>query len=366
MKNYLTFLLFAFICNAKLFGQPVLPVVESPASISSSGFSGAGANYDVRVEKLNFRISPDSTLYLKGDVKINFLTTQANVTIITFDFNAAFTIDSVYFETTKLPAGNITKTGNVLNIALGATLPINTYDSVRIYYKGVPPFYASPEGFRKLTANALNYILTCNESYEDRDWYPCKADMQDKIDSMEIKVNVPWASPTAADTFWVVANGTLVDSTISGTSRTFTYRTNYPVASYLVAVAVGRFNHYYRGVVNIGGTNVPFVYHLLTGRAAAAYTPNVTAMNKMMLVIAAYSQKFGDYPFKNEKFGYYDGLVGAGELNTRLHLPLLQGVAVAYQPLHMNSCINGLAIMFLLLHGTIYGWQKDLHNMLKL
>ena len=319
MKNYFTFLLFAFICNAKLFGQPVMPVIESPASITSSGFSGTGANYDVRVEKLSLRISPDSSVYVKGDVKINFLTTQANVTTISFDLNSVFLVDSVYYETAKLPAGNITRAGNILNIALGATIPINTYDSVRIYYRGIPPFVAGmPEGLRKLTTTAaggaggFNFMMSCAESYEDRDWYPCKADMQDKIDSVEIKVSVPWASPTAADTFWVVANGMLVDSTISGTSRTFTYRTNYPVASYLVSVSVGRFNHYYRGVVNIGGTNVPFIYNLLTGRTLAQYNANIAAMDKMMLVIAAYSQKFGDYPFKNEKFGYYDGLVGAG------------------------------------------------------
>ncbi len=55
--------------------------------------------------------------------------------------------------------------------------------------------------------------MSVAESYEDRDWWPCKADMKDKIDSMEIKLNVPWASPAAKDTFWGVANGRLVGQT---------------------------------------------------------------------------------------------------------------------------------------------------------
>ena len=318
MRNYpITFLL-AFICNAGVFGQNNLLRVQSSSGASSSGYSGAGSNYDVKNQKMSLRVSPDSALYIKGDVKTNFLTTQANVTTISFDLNGAFTIDSVYYQTAKLPTANITRTGNVLNIALGVTLPIDTYDSVRVYYKGIPPFYASPEGFRKLNTTTgggggnLNYMMSVAESYEDRDWWPCKADMQDKVDTMEIKVNVPWASPGAADTFWVVANGVLVDSTISGTSRTFIYRTNYPIASYLVGVSVGRFNRYYRGVVDINGTNVPIVYNLLTGRTTAQYNANLTAMDKMKLVIVAFSQKFGDYPFKNEKFGFYDGLQGAG------------------------------------------------------
>lgn len=312
MKKYLTLFLLLYICNSKLFGQIHLPAYGSPNAISSTGQSGTGANYDVKFQKMWLRVSPDSALYLAGNVQTNFLTTQDNVTSISFDLNGVFIVDSVYYEETKLPAGNITRAGNILNIALGTSLPLDTYDSVRVYYQGVPPYYGGPEGFRKLTANGYNYMMSVSESYEDRDWWPCKADMQDKVDTMEIKVNVPWASPSPADTFWVVSNGKLIDSTISGNSRTFTYRSNYPIASYLVSVSVGRFNHYYRGSVNISGTDVPIVYNLLIGRTVAAYNSNLATMDKMKLVLAAYSQKFGDYPFKNEQFGYYDGLVGAG------------------------------------------------------
>ena len=51
-----------------------------------------------------------------------------------------------------------------------------------------------------------SFLYTLSESYEDRDWWPCKADMKDKIDSMDIIVNVPWSG---ADTFWVATNGKL-------------------------------------------------------------------------------------------------------------------------------------------------------------
>lgn len=312
MKNYLTLFLLICLCYSNISGQTIISSDLKPASISSTGQSGTGANYDVKFQKMWLRVSPDSVLYIAGNVQTNFLTTQDNVTSISFDLNGVFLVDSVYYQETKLPVGNISRVGNILNIDLGTTLSLDTYDSVRVYYKGVPPYYGGPQGFRKLSANGYNYMMSVAESYEDRDWWPCKADMQDKVDTMEIKVNVPWASPSPADTFWVVSNGKLIDSTISGNSRTFTYRTNYPIASYLVAVSVGRFNHYYRGSVNISGTNVPIVYNLLIGRTTAQYNSNLTTMDKMKLVLAAYSQKFGDYPFKNEQFGYYDGLVGAG------------------------------------------------------
>ncbi len=314
MKKLAIFLLCALVAAGNIFGQSDLPVIESPVAVNSSGYSGTGSNYDVKYHKMWFRINPDSNVYVMGNVKTKFLTTQNNVRTITFDLNNVFTVDSVYYQLAKLPSGNITKAGNILSIDLGTTLPINTLDSVTIYYQGVPPYLGGgyPEGFKKFNFAGYNYIMSVSESYEDRDWWPCKADMQDKVDSMEINLNVPWAYPAAADTFWGIANGRLVDSAIVGNSRTFTYKTNYPIASYLVGVSVGRFNHYYRGAVNINGTNVPVIYNLLIGRSAGSYTTNVANLDKMNLVLSAYSQKFGDYPFKDDKHGYYDGLVGAG------------------------------------------------------
>lgn len=282
-----------------------------PAAPSSAGYSGTGANIDVRYHKLSWRINPDSSVkYIKGFVQTNFIT-NTNTSAISFDLNSVLVVDSVKFRNAKLPAGNITRAGNILNISLGTTLASGTLDSVWVYYQGTPPGVSgAAQGYQKLTSStAGNHIQSLSESYEDRDWWPCKADMQDKIDSIDILVNVPWGTPTAADTFWVATNGKLIDSTITGTSRTFHYRSGYPIASYLVCVAVAKFNRYYSGPVNINGTLVPSVYYLLRGKPS--YTSILTAMDKMNGVLSAFSNKFGDYPFKKDKHGYYDGLSGA-------------------------------------------------------
>ena len=351
MNKYLALIFLSALFHLNLFGQDIPSSIESPAGVTSTGYSGTGGNIDVKFHRMWLRVNPDSTLYIKGWVQTNFLTTQNNVSIISFDLNSVFTIDSVCYQNAKLPSGNIIRSGNILNIILSGTLPINTLDSVKIFYQGIPPapFGGFPEGFRKYTLstasynNADNYITTLSESYEDRDWWPCKADMQDKIDSMEINLNVPWAFPAARDTFWGIANGMLIDSTISGNSRSFTYKTNYPIASYLVGISVGRFNHYYRGTVNISGTNVPVVYHLLANRKTS-YATNIANLDKMNLVLAAYSQKFGDYPFKKEKHGYYDGLVGAGGMEHQT-----------------SSCINtnSLNSLTTIAHELMHQWFGD-------
>ena len=284
-----------------------------PAFTESTGYSGTGANIDVLYHKIYWRINPDSTVkYIKGSVQTNFKTIQNNVTAISFDLRSVLTVDSVRFRGALLPGGNIIRTGNVVSIALGATLPIDFIDSLTIYYQGVPPAATgAAQGYQRATnAGAGNYITTLSESYEDRDWWPCKADMLDKIDSMDIAVSVPWANPLDADTFWVACNGKLVDSTISNTSRTFLFKTRYPIASYLVAVSVARFNRYYRSA-NVSGTEVPVVYNLFRGKTTTTYNNILTAMDRINTVLVSFSGKFSDYPFKNEKHGFYDGLLGA-------------------------------------------------------
>ncbi|MEI2738137.1 MAG: M1 family aminopeptidase [Chitinophagaceae bacterium] len=318
-KLYIPYLLL-FICSANsLFAQDELYYHGSrsnnPATeiVLSTGNSGTGANIDVLYHKIYWRINPDSTKYIKGSVQTNFKTIQNNVSVITFDLRSVLVVDSVVFRNAQLPAGNITRTGNIVSINLGTTLAANFTDSLIIYYQGVPPAVSgAAQGYQKaISSTAGNYITTLSESYEDRDWWPCKADMQDKIDSMDITVNVPWAALSEADTFWVACNGKLVDSTINSTSRSFVFKNRYPMASYLVFVSVAKFNRYYRSV-NIGGTDVQVVYNLFRGKTAGTYTSILTAMDKMNPLLSALSDKFGLYPFKNEKHGYYDGLLGAG------------------------------------------------------
>jgi Peptidase family M1 domain len=285
-----------------------------PSEENSTGTSGTGANIDVIYHKIYWRINPDSAVkYIKGSVQTNFKTIQNNVSSISFDLRSGLIIDSIKFRNLLLPAANINHVSNIVTINLGVTLTNNFIDSLIIFYQGTPPAVSgAAQGYQKTsTAAAGNYITTLSESYEDRDWWPCKHDMQDKIDSLDITVNVPWATPTAADTFWVACNGKMIDSTINGTNRSFTFKNRYPIASYLVFVSVAKFDRHYRSV-NISGTNVQVVYNLLKGKTAATTTNILTAMDRMNLVLPAFSSKIGDYPFKNEKHGYYDGLLGAG------------------------------------------------------
>jgi Peptidase family M1 domain/Secretion system C-terminal sorting domain len=289
----------------------------NPVENNSTGTSGTGANLDVVFMRVNWTIDPrTATNIISGTVLIRFKTITANVSTITFDlnsgsFNNASTVVTYHGSTI---AGR-TVASNILTIPLpSAIVTSGTIDSVTVAYSGVPPaVVGAAQGYQKgtgtLGASPNQYTGSLSESYEDRDWWPCKADMKDKIDSMDINVTVPWIVNANADTFWVASNGVLYDSTITGSSRTFKYKTRYPIASYLVAVSVAKFTRYYSSVT-INGTVVPVQFYMLkngTGQAA-----KVSTMTSINAVVDSLSRRWGDYPFKLEKHGFYDGLNGAG------------------------------------------------------
>ena len=281
-------------------------------TVFSTGFSGTGSNIDVHHHTCSWRINPDSTVnYIKGFVQTDFTTIQNNVTSISFDLNSVLLVDSIIYHQQSLATTTYTQNNNIITIQLPQALPSGVKDSIRIFYEGTPPNPAgSASGYTLSTdpGTKLKYISTLSESYEDRDWWPCKADMQDKIDSMDIFVSVPW---TGTDTFWVAANGVIKDSAISGNSRVFHYKVSNPITSYLVGLSVARYNRYYRNPITIGGVKVPVMYYLLAGKISNTYATALTAMDKATQLVSIYSQKYGDYPFKNEKHGYYEGLYGA-------------------------------------------------------
>ncbi len=310
----------------------------------TSGFSGTGANINVDNYQIWWRVNPDTVdgsnaalPWIKGVVKIKFKTTVSNVSTVSFDLNSVLVIDQVQRGATVLAAP--ARSGNIFTISLGTTLAaIGTRDSVTITYHGSPPLpLPSVTGFTLATnVNAGNYVNTLSESYEDRDWWPCKADMQDKADTVDITVNVPWKQKSATDTFWVASNGTLIDSTINSVdkSRSFKYINRYPMASYLVCLGVARYTRFYQGTIPIGGFNVPVVYYIIAGKSTTAI---ITAMDKATEALAKFSIKFGDYgfvdPVRGGKHGYYEGLTGATAMEHQTFTAMSSGALTSQSTL---------------------------------
>jgi aminopeptidase N len=279
---------------------------------------GTGVEYDVKYYRLELRINPDTAVgnYVKGKVTTYFKTTQANFSQINFDMANALNCDSVYYHGVKVTAGNINRvTADLIKITIPNIPAIGTLDSVSIYYKGAPPAVPGMAGTGYVTAThssgpVRNYVYTLSEPYSSYTWWPCKSFIvNDKADSMDMFVSTPL-------NFKAAGNGTLVYETTSGSNILTYWKERYPISAYQVCVAVANYVQYptVADTVTLSGIKMPvYNYIFPETNTPAAHT----SLDRVSLMITTYSNLFGDYPFKNEKYGNYSfGFGGGMEHNT--------------------------------------------------
>lgn len=293
--------------------------------ISAYKVAGAGASdnlmtstdYDVKYYRLNLRLNPDSATakYIRGSVTTYFTTLVSNFSIIKFDFASALSCDSVYYHGSKMAGGTKVEDADTLEITLPTIATAGTLDSVTVYYKGVPPTtagFSNGTGFVKSVHNTnQNYIYTLSEPYSAYTWWPCKSRItNDKADSVDIIVSTP-------STFKVAANGVIASEIVYAPNTRITFwKHRYPISSYQVALGIANYVQYPTSAttVNINGTLMPY-FNLIfpESNTSSAHT----ALDRAPLMITTMSSKFGDYPFKNEKYGHYSfGFGGGMEHNT--------------------------------------------------
>ncbi len=274
-------------------------------------------DYDVKYYRLDLRLNPDSSAgkYVRGSVTTYFTTLTPNFSIIKFDFASALLCDSVYYHGVKRTSG-VLENLDTLEITLPNIPTLGTLDSVTVYYKGVPPTtagFSNGTGFVKSThgSPAQNYIYTLSEPYSAFTWWPCKSRItNDKADSIDIIVSTP-------STFKVAANGIIASEIVYlPNNRVTHWKHRYPISSYQVAVGIANYVQYPASptMVNIGGTMMPY-FNLIFPESNT--TNAHTALDRTPLMITTMSDKFGDYPFKKEKYGHYSfGFGGGMEHNT--------------------------------------------------
>lgn len=273
-----------------------------------------GQDYDAKYYRCEWRVNPDSTLYIRGKVTMYFQTLSNAINVIREDMHVNLITDSVIYHKVKLAAGSIARKGDTIFITPPSSIAANTLDSVTIYYRGVPlthPAFSgdySGVGFVKSTHNTTqNYIYTLSEPYAAKEWWPCKNIITDKADSVDLIISVPTG-------FVASGNGVIVDSVTSGSNKIYHWKHRYPISTYLVELAVANYVNHTSGTVTVGGTTMP-VYNFIFPEHYTAIAK--TQLDNVKPIISAFSTWYGDYPFKKEKYGMYEfGFSGGMEHQT--------------------------------------------------
>jgi hypothetical protein len=278
-------------------------------------------NIDIKFVRFNMLVDPGLTAtnvnVLTGAVTTYFTTKLTNVQTIKFDFYRDDNTtplrmmgDSIRYHGVKYNLAAANHPNDTLIVNLPAAIPvINTLDSVTVYYHGNPTQSPSSRGYKKNTVSAVNIITTHSSGFFARQWWPCKHNMTDKIDSVEFLITAPAA-------YTAVANGLLKNGPVPPTdgngNKTWHWKSNYLIAHYLIAMAVHPYIVYNSPSAIVSGTTVPITNYLTAATNTATIKGNCDAMKN---VLEHFSTLFGDYPFKDEKYGHIAYTFGGGMEN---------------------------------------------------
>lgn len=143
-------------------------------------------NYDVVYQRLEFEVDP-AIHFISGDVTTHFVALQPMQTI-TFDLTNQLTVASVMKN--DVPLNFVQNNANELVISFNQSITTGVLDSLTVTYAGAPPM-PQFKAFETTTHNGVPILWTLSQPYGAKDWWPCKQDLNDKIDTIDIFIKAP-------------------------------------------------------------------------------------------------------------------------------------------------------------------------------
>ena len=302
MKSFYSVFLYIVVFTFKLFAQPqdMHQIAHLEKDYFSQSIKQSRAvlpnNYDLKYCRAQWLIEP-SVKYISGNIFYLFYHNDS-LNEFQLELSDSLVTDSVFMQGAML---NYTHNGNILTVDFNQYLPASQLDSLTVYYHGVPP----ETGFGSFAAethgtNNIPVLWTLSEPYGAKDWWPIKQDLNDKIDSIDIIVRTPAI-------YKVASNGILVSETVLGTDKISYWKSRYPIASYLVAIAVSDYTVFStQAQLSTGNLSVVnYVYNESLNDAQ-------NAINEMIEHLIYFDSLFVPYPFMNEKYGHAQFNWGGG------------------------------------------------------
>ena len=280
--------------------------------------------YDVLHYDLDLDLDPTSEI-LTGTVVVTVAVTTGPLSQLDLDLRDNLTVSAVFAGGTGTTS---THSNHVLTVDLDRAYATGEIVTVSVTYAGNPA--SSYFGWDWYDGDP--WIWTLSEPYGARRWWPCKDLNTDKPDSVDIRVTVP-------DGLIVASNGLLVAEVDNGATRTFHWHESYPIATYLVSLAIhpfATFSHWYKYTPT---DSMEVQYYVLPDRLADAQS----GYAQTVPMLEAFAAGFGEYPFVAEKYG---------------HAHFNWGGGMEHQTL--TSLGPGAYSQFIISHELAHQWWGDL------
>ncbi|WP_458628096.1 M1 family aminopeptidase [Winogradskyella sp. PC D3.3] len=313
MKRFLMclILLLTLQLNAQDYNETLNAIRNSEANTALRQVMNAQnantGNYDVKYHRLELNVDP-SIAEISGDITTYFEAKEA-MTEVTFDLANNMIVSQVLQRGNSL--SYIQNSDDELVITLPITQAQGVLDSLTVSYAG-NPVSSGFGSFEQTTHGSDNdpIIWTLSEPYGAKGWWPCKQDLIDKIDSIDVFITTPELSPLNK-TYVAVSNGLEQSQTIVGSQKVTHFKHGHPIPAYLIAVAVTNYAVYSHEVAN-NGNSFDIVNYVYPENLASAQVSTEVTVDIMNL----FTNLFQEYPFSDEKYGHAQFGWGGGMEHT--------------------------------------------------
>jgi aminopeptidase N len=259
------------------------------------------SNYDITKAQLEFTIDP-AVYAISGKVTTTFKA-LSTMNTVTFDLYkkspAPFTISSVKIN--NVSTTYTYSSTHELIINLPTSLTTGNTAVAEVVYNGAPS--TAEQAFTRSTHGTPSkpVIYTLSEPYGARDWWPCKQDLTDKIDEIDIYITSP-------SEYLSASNGKEISRTDNGTTATTHFQHKYPIPAYLVAVAVTNYTKKNTGTAGTT-TTFPIIDYIYP---ESDNSTTATNLARTIPIMNFFESKVGPYPFNLEKYGHTQWNWGGG------------------------------------------------------
>lgn len=252
--------------------------------------------------QLNEHKPADSFDVVHYDVSIDFdlrhhsfrgsvgVTSQALESLHGIDLNASnetLTIDSVFSDDMKM---EFTHSSQLLTVDFPEAVPTGTQFEVSIFYHGISIYDGEYDGGGIYFISDTR-LATISEPNFARMWWPSKDRPSDKA-TAHITITVP-------ESLTAVSNGILKEVRHKNGKATFVWETNYPIATYLVSMAVAQYQQFSETYTGLDGTQMPVTNYAYP----EDLQPAMIDFQNTVSILKFFSSTFREYPFLHEKFG---------------------------------------------------------------
>ena len=162
---------------------------------------------------------------------------------------------------------------------------------IKVYYKGTPK-KVGLAGFVFGKRNSESLVYNLSEPTYASSWFPCN-DLP--FDKTFLEMSITNDSSAIS-----ISNGILIDVETNGSRKTYTWKTEYPISTYLIAIYSADYIYFSDKYISLNMSDTMNIdYYVLSDKLEEAKI-DFEGHVKMMAVLA---EMFGEYPFIKEKYG---------------------------------------------------------------